>query len=522
MAVKTPKLGLNKPGTGEYGWDALLGQNIDALDQAVGAEHDVSGQHTNINADSVSVGTQQAQAVGEIAATRIRLPGGTIDAPTQGTAISLKGAIDGGASAALNAGQPLVLNDPTGARQLLVVDPQRGLAGMLGNIADPLVWIPFRRANDEVRLSGTQAFTRASTATYIDPLDGLVKTAAIGTPRFERMADGGIGLLMEGASTNYLLHSQDFTQAAWNKVGCTVTANAVTGPDGALSGDTITDDTTTGGHYAYQPQTTIPAGAQSTYYIMRAGTITQAEIIIWNATDGNVARTRFDLANGAIVSTTAGTAKVKPLGGGWYWCEVSGTGTATSSSEVHMVSGGALSYTGTGTGTIHVWHAQAESLPFGTSVILTTTAAVTRAADSLTLTVVGNFQKDGNAYTIVADASVLGKYGADQEIMSTFGDQYRRLQIERNGKIAGGQSSAGGLAWSTFNIVDGQVYRCALSVDTAYSCKLYVDGSYQSTYQGNAVLGTPASIRIGMNLYGHIRNLRLYDRALTDAEIAAA
>jgi len=56
MAVKTPKLGLNKPGTGEYGWDALLGQNIDILDAYVGQlldERAVSGNATGGSATTL-------------------------------------------------------------------------------------------------------------------------------------------------------------------------------------------------------------------------------------------------------------------------------------------------------------------------------------------------------------------------------------------------------------------------------------------------------------------------------------
>jgi len=56
MATKTPKIGLNKPGSGEYGWDALLNQNIDTLDALVGQlldERAVSGTATGGSATTL-------------------------------------------------------------------------------------------------------------------------------------------------------------------------------------------------------------------------------------------------------------------------------------------------------------------------------------------------------------------------------------------------------------------------------------------------------------------------------------
>lgn len=57
MATKTPKIGLNKPGTGEYGWDALINQNIDTLDALVGQlldERAISGTATGGSATTLT------------------------------------------------------------------------------------------------------------------------------------------------------------------------------------------------------------------------------------------------------------------------------------------------------------------------------------------------------------------------------------------------------------------------------------------------------------------------------------
>ena len=71
----------------------------------------------------------------------------------------------------------------------------------------PDVWAPL---SDDLRLLAgfappdkSMTFTRSTTGTYIDK-SGVLKTAAINEPRFERE-----GLLMEGQSTNYILNSDD-------------------------------------------------------------------------------------------------------------------------------------------------------------------------------------------------------------------------------------------------------------------------------------------------------------------------
>ncbi|RMH37037.1 MAG: hypothetical protein D6694_13490 [Gammaproteobacteria bacterium] len=190
-------------------------------------------------------------------------------------------------------------------------------------------------------------------------MTGQVTGAPAGFPAFERMADGGIGLLLEGSSTNYLLSSQNFASGNWGKAGCTVAAaTGITAPDGSTNCYTLTDDVTNGYHRIYQLGGPIPAGSQTAYAIVKAGTLTQCSITMYNPTDGQIALTYFDLSNGTILSTVAGSAKIKPLANGWYWCEVSGTGTVGANVYVEAVSGGSNAYTGTGTGTIHIWHAQ--------------------------------------------------------------------------------------------------------------------------------------------------------------------
>ncbi|RMG91117.1 MAG: hypothetical protein D6706_18550, partial [Chloroflexi bacterium] len=311
---------------------------------------------------------------------------------------------------------------------------------------------------------GLSSYSRASRRTYIDPLTGQVTGAPAGFPAFERMADGGIGILLEGSSTNYLLDSQNFAAANWGKQGCTVAAaTGVIGPDGSTNCYTITDDVTNGYHRIYQTVASIPAGSQTAYAIVKAGTMTQCSVMMRNPTDGQVALAYFDLTNGTITSVISGSAKIVPLANGWYWCEVYGTGTAASNVYIGIASAGTTFYTGAGTGTVHIWHAQGEPMPFGTSVIPTTTTTVTRAADDLYFTGTGNIT---DKFTIIADVEFEPGQTAEPRVFGTRnGTSYiRTFTSNWNVKTTGANSLN---FYHPSTIYDGQTHRLAFVFDNA-------------------------------------------------------
>jgi hypothetical protein len=63
--------------------------------------------------------------------------------------------------------------------------------------------------------------------------------AANSAPRFEAN-----GVLIEGASTNIQIRSEEFDDAAWTKTRATVTANDTTAPDGTVTADKLAEDAT--------------------------------------------------------------------------------------------------------------------------------------------------------------------------------------------------------------------------------------------------------------------------------------
>ncbi len=94
---------------------------------------------------------------------------------------------------------------------------------------------------------------RNSTATYVDPDDGLVKSAATNIPRFESV--GGLkAILLEPAGTNLIQYSHELgnaVSAGWwlDARLASVTANGMLAPDGNTVADALVGDGNNGTHY---------------------------------------------------------------------------------------------------------------------------------------------------------------------------------------------------------------------------------------------------------------------------------
>jgi len=528
MATTTTQLNLYKPGDAEFGWQQMQRDNSDKIDTEAARvaakldpQHHANGTHSNVTADSVSAPSMTLGGVQR----------GTW--PTPGSAsVALTDVLTNGSSGNIPAAQEFAVNNSAGTIKHFAVDEATGkvtainLSGMLGNISDPLVHIPFRRANDEVRLSGTQTFSRASTGTYFDTLDGLLKTAAIDTPRFERMADGGIGYLTEGASTNLLTYSEQFDNAAWTKSGTSVSPGSFSpSPDGTSSADALVDGSTSGTHSIGESYSFVSGTTYTFSVFVRQGTLTETQIVLGSAAFGSAANVIVDLTTGTATATGASaTVKIKSLINSWYRIEVTATATATVAANVliFLMKNGAANYVGDGLGKIHIFGAQLEALPFATSYIPTTTAAVTRAADILTLPASGNVPMQD--FSLMLDMDLLGHNSNNwQRAVSLTGD-IRWLLYEHKANNA----------WAaSFDLVGSS--NSNIAADPAAGVARI--GALSSAGQGysisngalgNAVTvtrGTPTQIVLseaGYPLYGHMRNFRIYDKALTASEIAAA
>ena len=185
-------------------------------------------------------------------------------------------------------------------------------------------------------------FTRASSGTYVDS-QGAIRTAV----------------------TNLLLRSEEFNDASWTKTRSSVTANAITAPNGTLTGDKLIDSTDAStSHFISQSISFVSGTTYTTSIFAKQGEIRFLRLG-FNATPfGTTQVVFFDLLNGAVSSNpNALAASITNAGDGWWRLAVTATATSTASDLILVnlsLNGTSSSFTGTGTSGIFLWGAQLE------------------------------------------------------------------------------------------------------------------------------------------------------------------
>lgn len=239
----------------------------------------------------------------------------------------------------------------------------------------------------------TLTFTRASTATcYNNQL--LLTTYGSGVARTQcyNPANGlPLGYLAETASTNTNVQSNNFL-TSWNLNGqATPTAAGVITPDGTSGAYRLTENTANSVHEIFQGLSNTSGTTYTHSAILKAGTATWATVAFFDS--ANAYGTFFDLQNGVVGGSGGGftaptRSGMQSLGNGWYRCWVTSTAVATGGNVFMGVAQGNNVRTYLGTGNyILAYNSQQEAQQYPTSVIVTTTATATRAADSLILPV---------------------------------------------------------------------------------------------------------------------------------------
>ena len=174
---------------------------------------------------------------------------------------------------------------------------------------------------------------------------------------------------------NLCLQSQTAT-TTWTQSGLTATANAATAPDGAMTANLLTEDTSSS--HQLNQAITLAAG----YYVwsayLKAGTRTWAAIAFADPA-ASVRLCYFDLATGTLGDVgTGATATITAVGNGWYRCSMAMLATTTNRIRIYMADAGSVSYVGNGTSGLYLWGAQLEAVTYQTTPSTyypTTTAA---------------------------------------------------------------------------------------------------------------------------------------------------
>ena len=400
--------------------------------------------------------------------------------------------------------------------------------------------------------AGDFTVTRATNATRVNA-SGLIESVASGIPRLDYFASGGTvgcpALLVEPSAQNLVFHSSDWT-SNWNAgttSGTTVVTNSAISlaPDGTATANEIYPTSGNTNHVRTSNSTTAVTYVSGTVYTQSAFFKAGIGVGIQVQLQGPAARftqsgyANFDLINGLVFvvsGTTADTnraARIENYGNGWYRCSYTATctsaGTGVGFAATLIAASGDTrlpSFSGTVTDYLLGWGAQLETGSVATSYIPTTTAAVTRNADVVSVSgaVSGSIgQTEGTIYAEVD----FSRISSGRFLSINTGSAANRVLFVRNSNnsttfiVTSNSASQCGISSS---IISNGIHKFAGAYkanDFAY----YIDGvqigvdatgtvpACSIVDLGNEATSTPFNDRI--------LSAAIYTTRLTNAELAA-
>jgi hypothetical protein len=392
---------------------------------------------------------------------------------------------------------------------------------------------------------GAQMSASGSLDTYSPNAAAAPTSATYHGPRFDYNAvtKAARGLLVEEARTN--LAAGTLTGGTyWTGVGTgSSIASGATAPDGTTNGVTVTEGGTVTSYGLNQASTvTITASSPVTASIfVKAGTSNWYRmLLINNLTPTVAAQAWFDVTAGTVgtvnIFTQAGgvptgfSASIQDAGGGWWRCSLTATlATATTAAIMtRIVSSDAVS-SDVGGKTMSFWGPQLEVGAFATSYIPTTTAAVTRAADTPSIPTLAGWYNatEGTLFAEVETPSQAAYVttGVSFGLSSgAFGDSVY-LSHTNNGDYMGVTSSGTTVATAGYGTIQGGVRRVA----GAYKLNDFAlsrAGAAPATDTSGTVSATATAASVGKApwaagnyLNGYIRRVRYWPTRRPNAEL---
>lgn len=424
----------------------------------------------------------------------------------------------------------------------------------------PDVWIPFNDSldmitgfspsykkivigDDEITMPGDKIvkFKRASKATYINK-SGVLTEAAIDEPRFERD-----GLLIEGQRTNYMLNSE--SPASWGRSSNMDVPETGTDNFGFTYGKFVCNDSLIGQTSAINMASiaatkSVDVSGDNKYVTTSCRFKTELQVrlrIRFDKYDGSATTflgdayidtqtLEINMTGGAASRITARVRKDEATG--WIFAEatiqaIDGELKIGSQIQYSPKQGGA-----TVSGDyIYLATPQVENGPCVSSFIISGTTAATRASDIVTVPIKNNlynlpftvlcevhknWYKTPNAAPRVFDT---GGHQTGAAIILGFGssadyDGFPYCDIGRANRRVNENASLEKMVMgmrvksdqSTCSVSNGRI---SSETKTTWSC-----------IQNTAIIRIGGQTTAGLrHLFGHVRNFRIWHKALTDAQV---
>ena len=368
-------------------------------------------------------------------------------------------------------------------------------------------------------------FTRASSATVVNKA-GLIETVGSGEPRIDFSNDAKGALLLEPTRSNIWTNSNLSASITLN--GLTRTLNQTVSPSGNNDATLFNETATTGTHRFYR----LDIPSTSTDFSMSFFAKKNGINIIRTVAQGGTKFADFNLSLGTVSNESGvNSSAIEDYGNGWYRCVINVT--AAGWVGLYALNDSSQnSYIGNVSKGVYLYGASLEQGSYATSYIPTQGSAVTRSADAC--------NNGGNEQVINSTEGVL--YGEVKYLSNDIGSGvYSPISI-----------SGGSTNFVTFRHQGGASNRLSIFiyvnnvekfvfVTTVYDLnnyvkiavlysssgsKVFINGTVAYTDTINSSFPSNSLTKIegfqgGDYFYGNVKDLRLYNTALTDTELQA-
>ena len=372
---------------------------------------------------------------------------------------------------------------------------------------------------------GDFTHTRATSATRVNK-DGLIESVASGVPRLDYpLIDGVVqdcpALLLEPTRANSLTNSEDLN--SWLKgSGITITVNDMIAPDGNNTADKIQK---TSQNYTFVRQSFTAQTGVFSIFVKKGN---HRYVGIRNNESNTISHSVFDFdTESFIVSQANRTLSFEKFPNGWYRL-IDYVSVNDSNAFVGIcISDSSGNEIGTSiplNSYIYAWGGQRESgQTYPTSYTPTTSSSVTRNADECNSAGTTAEFNDSEGVLFVEFAALANDLTHRRIAISdgttsnlvyvSFDTASNRILANANGRIM------------VYTVSDETEFQKAAVYYNATAPKLYVNGVLRETETAMTAISGLNELAFdsgtgGNDFYGKVKQVMVFNEALTDAELA--